>query len=953
MKKAIAMVLVVCLLGITAFGNLTGSIVKANTDSQQTDTELKEISFDDFGIVDQDITEWTRGFASDSAFTWENVIFSGKFTFRGGDTRYMLFGNGWYGLRFDFTTDNIDIYYSEGYGGAWSINATDVNMASFQDTEFKLSISLKKENTADARLTVYINNVPVSLGGEASQLLANAYAEDGHLNVNYESSNRVEFESASVTCPISVASCKMSTSVSELKEITFSDFNIGNGKITEWTRGFAVDPEFTWENVIFNGNLTFEGNKTRYLLMGNDWNGLRFDFNADTISIIYEGGAGGEWYVSPTDVEMETFQDTLVKLSVSLERINTADARLSVSINNHAVLLDEAESQVLANAYEETGNLNVNNNSSNRIDFEEADEEHPIIVSSIVPASTDLKTITFQSFGLDDGKITTGSVNSAIASDFTWEDVIFSGNLKFEGDATRYLLLGNGWNGLRFDFYPDLISVIYEGGAGGAWYVSPEDAGMTTFKDVDFKFSVSLEKVEDTEDACVQVYIGDTKVLLEGEESQTLAGAYSTTGNMNAAYNLLELSDADETNPIYITSVEIEDEGGNEGGNEGGGEDDAPIQKPELTKVTLKKTGIIDERYTYNNNDLAITGDYGKSLINTSMTQKMIFSKHTNNWFHYAAKDEAWYGIRFITNADTGKIDIIPTNGEFPESYELSPEIAGTELLGKEIELTLELFSEGEDAWLGVYINGNLYNNKYFKLTGAADKFGGLISIYSEDEAGYIQIGEKQEVPTINESFSRITFNSYELETGTYKIKYSVDDQGNPQPDASASGECGLESMDRVIFSDIVNFSKEPGAELRLFGKESPWHGMIWENTEDGIYVTDPYGVFDPIMFDSKTAGVELMGQDIHLTISIEYVDSDDDGNKDDVKMGVWFNGKPYANRWIYLRDTAPKLGGYALIFCKNENTSFSLQTEWPPIDFAEYGFTSNWAVELGLKKKS
>jgi hypothetical protein len=86
--------------------------------------------------------------------------------------------------------------------------------------------------------------------------------------------------------------------------------------------------------------------------------------------------------------------------------------------------------------------------------------------------------------------------------------------------------------------------------------------------------------------------------------------------------------------------------------------------------------------------------------------------------------------------------------------------------------------------------------------------------------------------------------------------------------------------------------------------------------------------------------------------MSFEYVDYDGDGKKNDVKFAIWFNGKPYADRWYYLQDKAEELGGYFMIYSANEGSSVTIKTEMPPVDFEEYGFTKDWFNELGLKKK-
>jgi hypothetical protein len=102
----------------------------------------------------------------------------------------------------------------------------------------------------------------------------------------------------------------------------------------------------------------------------------------------------------------------------------------------------------------------------------------------------------------------------------------------------------------------------------------------------------------------------------------------------------------------------------------------------------------------------------------------------------------------------------------------------------------------------------------------------------------------------------------------------------------------------------------------------------------------------------SDKAGVKLTGEEVKITMSFEYVDSDEDGKKDDVKFAVWFNGKAYQNRYFYLTDMVPNLGGYMGIYVDNEDAYLSIKTKAEPADFTEYGFTKNWKEELRLNKK-
>ena len=253
MKKIIAMLLVICMLGISVFSNIAGTGT-VQADSGQTETGLKNITFSDFVLSgssevmqDGEIKEWTRAFASDSGFTWEDVMFTGNFKFQGSVTRYLLLGNGWNGLRFDFAVDQIGIYYEGGAGGSWTINAEDAKIEAFQDAPFKLSISVKKVNEVDAQLQIYIEDQLVNLGEETSQVLANAYSEEGNLNATY---SYFELSDATEECPISIASYMEGTT------ITFKNFSMASGKVTQTTTNSGVG--ITLEDVVFSGNMKFK-----------------------------------------------------------------------------------------------------------------------------------------------------------------------------------------------------------------------------------------------------------------------------------------------------------------------------------------------------------------------------------------------------------------------------------------------------------------------------------------------------------------------------------------------------------------------------------------------------------------------------------------------------------------------------------------------------------------------
>ena len=107
------------------------------------------------------------------------------------------------------------------------------------------------------------------------------------------------------------------------------------------------------------------------------------------------------------------------------------------------------------------------------------------------------------------------------------------------------------------------------------------------------------------------------------------------------------------------------------------------------------------------------------------------------------------------------------------------------------------------------------------------------------------------------------------------------------------------------------------------------------------------------IYFDPATAGTALVGKDIKLQLSFEYVDSDGDGKKDDVKLGVWFNNVLYRNSFIYLIDYAENLGNTCSVYVQKADAWVKISSDKTVdmgVDFTLFGFTKNWKQELGIK---
>ena len=199
-----------------------------------------------------------------------------------------------------------------------------------------------------------------------------------------------------------------------------------------------------------------------------------------------------------------------------------------------------------------------------------------------------------------------------------------------------------------------------------------------------------------------------------------------------------------------------------------------------------------------------------------------------------------------------------------------------------------------------------------------------------------------------------------QLPTGLTKLgfkDFGID--ANMYESASVKGQYKGKSLDGTLFNGKITFSKEGNAYLMIGGKE-PWGGFglttaVNEKTGEAylqLYDTksgESKARFSRFSFYSSVAGVQLVDKELDLSLSIQYVDRDGDGKKNDIKLGVWFAGVLYNNRYIYLTDytnTKHSMGTWMTIYAtKGATVGVGSLDEW--LDFSVYGLTADWETTL------
>ncbi len=186
--------------------------------------------------------------------------------------------------------------------------------------------------------------------------------------------------------------------------------------------------------------------------------------------------------------------------------------------------------------------------------------------------------------------------------------------------------------------------------------------------------------------------------------------------------------------------------------------------------------------------------------------------------------------------------------------------------------------------------------------------------------------------------YKQITLGNFGIKDGSYKNVF-------------VEGQYAL-SMHKTIFTVDVEFSSDGLEDLRYGGKINGWYGLRFWREGSSLCMEDVEGNTERYTFISLLAGTTLVDEQFNLKISTEYVDSDDDGVKDDVKLGIWFNDRLYENKYIYLKDYQNILGKYMCVYSWSEVSGFEVKGVKginTGVDYSIVGFTKNWRTELGL----
>ena len=290
--------------------------------------------------------------------------------------------------------------------------------------------------------------------------------------------------------------------------------------------------------------------------------------------------------------------------------------------------------------------------------------------------------------------------------------------------------------------------------------------------------------------------------------------------------------------------------------------------------------------------------------------------------------------------------------------YDFFSDKAGITLVGEAVNLRLSFQfvnndqgTSDNDLKLGVWFNGKLYENKYIYLDNYVDTDYSLGTyLYASGiGAGKITLQSVQS-KTMPEGLKEISFWDFCIDDRIF------------EKGASTTGQYYEQSLDGRVFTGKVLFSGpgEKGSALLAVGsRDKNWNGLTLkaEVTAEGdaflrLYDAEKRALFTEKRFYPEVAGATLVGRELDLKMSFEFVNHDEGNTNNDLKLGMWFNGRLYNNEYIYICDyidTDTTFGTYMTIYAPAGSSLKvqSVQTSSGPIDYAAFGLTEDWKETL------
>lgn len=673
---------------------------------------------------------------------------------------------------------------------------------------------------------------------------------------------------------------------SSLQTISFGNFGINNGTYNHVGDLNAIgNYGASLDGTIFSANLIFgtsNGNQFRFGGKDSFWEGLIFTVSGTNLTM-WEGA--NEFNFTP-EIAGTTLIGAEINLNISTQFVDfdtdglTDDVKLGIWFND--VLYNQSYIYLIDYAVQMGSRLSIY--------VPTAGPESYLTINSMQPDNT-LRKISFRNFGVADANLQHNN-DLVFLGDYSGslDGTLFSGNVTFAGSSYMDIRFGGStsyWHGLLLYKSGNNLYITDALGNTAEYLFSPL-AAQTSFSDVMFNLKLSFQFVDSDTDGVkddVKLGVWFNDILYENSFIYLVNYAPSL-GKRISGYI------GSATTPASALSVQSDTSGAQKSPD------------PYLANITFRHFGIADATHSHTGN-LNASGTYPSSLDKTLFSGDVTFSGTASSDIRFGGTS-AWYGLQIYRSGSMLYMTDVAGN---TATYGFTSAMAGTNLVDAKFNLKIstqfvdsDIDGVKDDVKLGIWFNSILYENNYIYLTNYAPLMGSRLDLFVAALGGSIAVASANLTPAPDATLRTITFNNYGIADNTYTI--------GPDTDLEASGK-HLGTLDDTLFSGNVTFGGNGGTEIRFGGVANAWTGLLFQTKTDNnnLYMQDAEALTSEYAFTPATAGVQLVAQSINLKISTQFIDYDNDGLKDDVRLGVWFNGVLYDANYIYLTDYAVKMG--------------------------------------------
>ena len=454
-------------------------------------------------------------------------------------------------------------------------------------------------------------------------------------------------------------------------------------------------------------------------------------------------------------------------------------------------------------------------------------------------------------------------------------------------------------------------------------------AGVDSFLDTEFILQVGYEYLDNdnggtANDVRVLVYVNGNKVSDE----------IFSNCNMDRLGNYIRL--------YYETAykVQIGEIASSDDTPDGPGGDIPTV----YTDVTFQDFGIENDIYYSKGSGLAVEGTLEEKddLDKIALSGDILLTGESTDTFDLmlgSKNNDVWSGIKLWINEKTMTLNL----GTSTNVAILDSETAGVGSTFANNKFTLKWSVEFvcndndnqyNDVKVGLWFNGNLYGNEYYTISngGTAAELGKSFAVCCESGSSSITInpddiddsdeGGKEPIQP-NDDFTKLTFAHFGIKDNTYKYNGDLVVKGSLTE---------LDTLDRTVLYGNVLLEGEGGYQLIFGGKEDSWDGIRFIIGDANSMSLEWFGRNDvriPItVFNSMVAGVDFVGEAYDLAVSTELIAADEDGKKNDIQFGFWFEGKLYDNSYVVVKDQGATLGNRFAAYCSGEDSTVTLNSD-------------------------